>query len=155
MTIAPASFDPDAALARFRRANVEAGAIASFIGQVRPGDANDPTESLALEYYPGLAEREIENFAADALKRWPLKAIEIIHRVGAMAPGEPIVFVAAAADHRRAAFEAVDFLMDYLKSEAPFWKQEKRASGTRWIEPRSEDYADIARWRDGERERKI
>ncbi|MBB5519326.1 molybdenum cofactor biosynthesis protein MoaE [Amphiplicatus metriothermophilus] len=138
-------FDPEAEAAHFRRRCARAGAIATFLGQVR--GENGAVASLALEHYPGLTEAEIGRIAEQACARWPLEAVAIAHRVGVMAPGEPIVFVAAAAAHRRPAFEAVDFLMDYLKSEAPFWKKETGADGSaRWIEPRAEDSRDKARW---------
>lgn len=147
--VSDAPFDPDEALSAFRARHKGAGAIVSFIGDVR-GEGGD-VESLTLDHYPGFTEVEIEKIARAARQRWPLLGISIVHRVGEMAPGEPIVFVAAAAAHRRAAFDSVAFLMDYLKSQAPFWKKETRNGATKWIEPRTEDFADKARWdRDGE-----
>ena len=146
IALRPVAFDVDNALAEFRRANATAGAIASFIGQVRDHANHEHVAELALEHYPGVAEREIADFAQNAAARWPLTAILIVHRVGVMTPGEPIVLVTVAADHRRPAFLAVDFLMDYLKSRAPFWKKETTNAGERWIEPRAEDYSDVKRW---------
>lgn len=138
-------FDPETEAARFRRRCARAGAIVTFLGLTR--GENGAVTSLTLEYYPGLTEAEIGRIAKEACARWPLEAVTIAHRAGAMAPGEPIVFVAAAAVHRRPAFEAVDFLMDYLKSEAPFWKKEVGADGSaRWIEPSAGDRRDKARW---------
>jgi len=142
--IAFAPFDPHTALRAFTERFPEAGAIASFIGQVR-GERGE-VDALILDHYAGVTESEIAKIAEEALSRWPLFGLAIIHRVGEIAPGEPIVFVAAASKGRRAAFQAVDFLMDYLKSEAPFWKKESRGGQTQWIEPRAEDFEDKARW---------
>lgn len=140
--------DPDAAFAAFRRETAGAGAVVSFLGQVRSEDG--AVAALTLEHYPGLTENEIGKIAARAAARWKVSAITIRHRTGAMAPGEPIVFVAAAAPHRRAAFEAADYLMDYLKSAAPFWKRETRGDRSVWIEPRASDYDDRKRWAEKE-----
>ena len=137
-------FDPEGTLARFRHALDDAGAMASFVGLVR---ADDGVDALTLEHYPGFTEQEIDRFARAATTRWPVQRVLIIHRVGALAPGEPIVAVAAASQHRRDAFQCVDYLMDYLKSEAPFWKRETVAGKHRWIEPRRQDYEDKDRWR--------
>ena len=141
-------FDPDEEMRLFRRRYRDAGAVASFLGQVRSESQDGAVTSLQLEHYPGFSEQIIDGTAREATTRWPLMGLRIVHRVGALRPGDPIVFVAAAAAHRRAAFEAVDFLMDYLKSDAPFWKQEVTSAGARWIEPRASDYADRGRWRD-------
>jgi len=145
--ISPEPFDPDEEMRAFRRRYNDAGAIASFLGQVRSEAEGGAVTSLRLEHYPGFAERMIDDFVRQATTRWPLSGLRIVHRVGALHPGDPIVLVAAAAAHRRAAFEAVDFLMDYLKTEAPFWKQEVTGASARWIEPRAGDYADRGRWR--------
>lgn len=145
ITITDCTFEPEVELALFRRSSQAAGAggVVSFTGLVR-GDA----DVLTLSHYAGFTEAQIARIGKQAAKRWPLLAYRVIHRIGAMTPGEPIVFVAAASPHRRAAFEAVDFMMDYLKSEAPFWKQEERAGETHWIEPRREDADDLKRWND-------
>jgi molybdopterin synthase catalytic subunit len=139
-------FDPDAALAAFRQRLEMAGAMTSFLGQVRPTADGAAVGTLELQHYPGQTERGIDDMLTAAEQRWPLEAALVIHRVGSMQPREPIVLVAAASAHRRAAFEAADFLMDYLKSRALFWKSETTANGKAWIEPRDEDYADAARW---------
>lgn len=139
-------FSPEDALRLFRNSRLQAGAIVSFTGQVRGGANGDDVVSLSLEHYPGFTEGKIAEIANEAATRWPLRGLTIIHRVGEMKPGEAIVFVATAADHRRAAFEAADFLMDYLKSEAPFWKRETTQKGEEWIEPHMQDQADKARW---------
>ncbi|MCW2573727.1 MAG: molybdopterin converting factor, subunit 2 [Frankiales bacterium] len=138
------AFDPGAVLTEFCRDRAEVGAVATFTGLARADDG--ATTSLELEAYPGFTEVEIRKVADRARARFGLLDVAVLHRVGQIAPGEPIVFVATAATHRRAAFEACDFLMDYLKSRAPFWKKEHGPDGARWIEPRAEDHADIARW---------
>jgi molybdopterin synthase catalytic subunit len=137
-------FDPGALLTEFSRGRSEIGAVATFTGLAR-GDAGATTQ-LELEAYPGFTEARIEEIAARARVRFELLDLIILHRVGRIAPGEPVVFVATAARHRRAAFEACDFLMDYLKSRAPFWKKEHGPDGARWVEPRAEDHADLKRW---------
>jgi len=137
-------FDPGALLSGFCRGRAEVGAVASFTGIAR-AEAG-ATTVLELEAYPGFTEAEIGRIADQARGRFGLADLLILHRVGRIAPGEPIVFVATAARHRREAFEACDFLMDYLKSRAPFWKKEHGPGGERWIEPRPEDHADVARW---------
>ncbi|WP_372781947.1 molybdenum cofactor biosynthesis protein MoaE [Phenylobacterium sp.] len=137
-------FDPGALLSAFSKGRGEVGAIASFTGLAR-ADAG-ATTLLELEAYPGFTEARIEEIAARARVRFELIDLMVLHRVGQIPAGDPIVFVATAARHRRAAFEACDFLMDYLKSKAPFWKKEHGPDGARWVEPRPEDHADLARW---------
>ena len=136
-------FDPEAELLKFRQSQSKAGAIVSFVGIVRE---DNQTEVLTLSHYPGFTEARIEQFLSAAIERWSLLGAIIIHRVGRMVPGEPIVFVATASAHRRSAFEACDHLMDMLKSEAPFWKSETKAGKTEWIEPRAQDAHDLKRW---------
>ena len=137
-------FDPGALLTEFCRGRSEVGAVATFTGLARA--ETGATTALELDAYPGFTEAEIGKIADRARARFGLDDSLILHRVGRIAPGEPVVFVATAARHRRAAFEACDFLMDYLKSKAPFWKKEHGPDGARWIEPRAEDHADLARW---------
>ena len=137
-------FDPGALLSKFARDRSETGAVATFTGIAR-AEAG-ATTALELEAYPGFTEAEIGKIALGAKARFGLDDFQIVHRIGRIAPGEPVVFVATAARHRRAAFEACDFLMDYLRSRAPFWKKEHGPDGARWVEPRAEDHADIARW---------
>jgi molybdopterin synthase catalytic subunit len=136
-------FDSGAELARIAASCPDAGAIASFTGIVRGADG---VETLELEHHPRLTAKAVEAIGAAARERFALAGLTIIHRYGRLAPGEPIVFVAAAAAHRRAAFEAVDYLMDRLKTEAPFWKREHGPDGAHWIEPRASDLEDRARW---------
>ncbi|CAN7506382.1 molybdenum cofactor biosynthesis protein MoaE [Phenylobacterium sp. LjRoot225] len=137
-------FDPGALLSNFCQGRAEVGAVATFTGLAR-AEAG-ATTVLELEAYPGFTEAAIGKIADQARARFGLADLLILHRVGQIAPGEPIVFVATAASHRREAFEACDFLMDYLKSRAPFWKKEHGPDGVRWIEPRAQDHADVARW---------
>jgi molybdopterin synthase catalytic subunit len=124
----------------------QTGAVASFVGLVRGGD---DLVALTLEHYPGMTEREIARIAEDAQRRWALTGITVIHRIGRLAVGERIVLVAVAAAHRGSAFEACEFLMDYLKTRAPFWKQEERGGASAWVEAKSADDAAAARWRKG------
>ncbi len=119
----------------------------SFIGLVRDHASTGDVTTLHLQAYSPMTENGIQQAVANANERWDLCGVHIIHRTGDMAPGDPIVFVAAASAHRRSAFEAADFLMDYLKTEAIFWKKEATSSGTHWIDPRAEDYTDSERWK--------
>jgi molybdopterin synthase catalytic subunit len=135
--------DPAALLAAFTRDATGAGAIASFTGLVR---GEDGVSELWLDHHPRLTEQVLAEIAEDARLRFEVTALKIIHRVGGVAVGEPIVFVAAAARHRRAAFEAVDYMIDRLKTDVPFWKREQRGDKGSWIEARPQDDADRARW---------
>lgn len=141
--ILPEVMDPAASLAELCGRDSEAGAISSFIGQVRSGD---DLIALELEHYPGVTEAALEGIAQAAMQRWSLTEARIIHRVGRMEVGEPIVLVAAAAPHRRAALAAVEFMIDVLKTQAPFWKKEYTRTGSHWIEPRDEDHAAAEGW---------
>jgi len=142
------TFDPGVLLSEFSRGRSEVGAVATFTGLARAEAGS--TTILELEAYPGFTEAEIGKIADKARRRFGLDDLMILHRAGQIPAGEPVVFVATAARHRRAAFEACDFLMDYLKSQAPFWKKEHGRDGARWIEPHERDHADLARW-DAER----
>ena len=121
-----------------------AGAVASFTGLVR--SENGAVSGLELDHYPALTDKTVEAIGEDARRRFDLEDLVIVHRHGSLGPGEPIVFVAAAAAHRRSAFDAVDYMMDRLKTEAPFWKREHGPDGARWIEAREADVKDRARW---------
>lgn len=144
--LSPELIDPVALSAEFQSALKGAGAIATFIGLVRPeGEKN--VEALFLDHAPGLTESAIQEAVDEALGRWPLIAVTVAHRVGRVDAGAPVVFVATAAEHRRAAFESCDFLMDYLKTDAPFWKKQIGRGGEEWIEPAQQDYTDRGRWR--------
>ena len=122
----------------------EVGALASFVGIVR-GD--DGLTAMTLEHYPGMTEREIAQHVKEAGTRWPLEGVTVIHRIGTLKPGDRIVLVAVASRHRAAAFEACAFLMDYLKTRAPFWKQEERGTSRSWVEAKSSDDNAAERWR--------
>src|SRR4051812_3369748 len=137
-------FDPGAQLTEFCRGRSEVGGVATFTGIARAEQG--ATVALELEAYPGFTEAEIGKTALQAKARFGLDDFAILHRIGRIAPGEPVVFVATAARHRRAAFEACDFLMDYLKPRAPFWKKEHGPDGARRDEPREQDHADLKRW---------
>ena len=139
-------FDAARELAAFVARVDGAGAVASFVGLVRGGSGGDELSVLELEHYHPLTERTVAAIGAEARDRFALIGHVILHRTGSLAPGEPIVFVAAAATHRRAAFEAVDYMMDRLKTEAPFWKREHGPNGSRWMEARDGDLRDRARW---------
>jgi molybdopterin synthase catalytic subunit len=135
-------FDTSAEIARLSQGRTEVGAVASFTGICRGGDI----AAMTLEHYPGMAEAEIERHVAEAEARWPLLGVTVIHRYGRLVPGDNIVLVATASQHREAAFAAAEFLMDYLKTRAPFWKKEERAGGDGWVEARQSDAAAAARW---------
>ena len=135
-------FEPGALLTAFCAGRSRTGAVVSFTGLTRGGDVT----RLELEAYPGFTEAEIGRIAETARARFGLHDLLVVHRIGEIAPGEAIVFVATAAAHRREAFEAADHLMDYLKTRAPFWKKEHGPDGARWIEPTPRDLADAARW---------
>ncbi len=143
-------FDPAARLAHFTHGTAGAGAIVSFTGLARAAARDGtPVALLLLESYREVTLASMRAIADDAAARFAVTAIDIVHRSGTIAPGEPIVFVATAAAHRRAAFEAADYLMDRLKTEAVFWKSEQGPDGARWIEPTTEDLADAGRWTRG------
>lgn len=144
ITLTHEPFEPGALLTAFCAGRDETGAVASFIGLARA--EKGAALALELEAYPGFTDTAIAAFANEAKSRFGLQDYTIVHRVGRIAPGEAIVFVATAAAHRRAAFEACDFLMDYLKSRAPFWKKEHGPDGGRWIEPTAQDRTDAQRW---------
>jgi molybdopterin synthase catalytic subunit len=138
-------FDVSAEIAALSEGRIDIGAVASFTGKVR-GDGD--LMALHLEHYPAMTVREIETHIAEANARWPLMGVRVVHRVGRLQPGDNIVFVAAASAHRKDAFEAADFLMDYLKTRAPFWKFEERAGGDGdWVAARTSDDDSVKRWR--------
>ena len=150
--ITEAPIDVAAETAALSRGRNDAGALVTFTGICRGEEEGAPIAALVLEHYPGMAEDEIKRHVEEANKRWPLLAVRIAHRVGRVAPGETIVFVAAASAHRQAAFAAAEFLMDYLKTRAPFWKKVERADGTHWVAARQTDDAAAARWKKAGRE---
>jgi molybdopterin synthase catalytic subunit len=139
-------FEPAALLEAFTRGRTQAGAIVSFTGLARAATAGQAVTRLELDAYPRLTLPAIEAMVEDAKARFEVQDVLVVHRYGPIEPGEAIVFVATAAEHRRAAFEAADYLMDRLKTEAPFWKKERGPDGDRWIEARAVDHEDVARW---------
>jgi molybdopterin synthase catalytic subunit len=139
-----ADFDIGAELARLREGRTDIGAIVTFTGTVR--DQAGAVEEMTLEHYPGMTEAELARIEAEANARWPLQASLIVHRHGALKPGDNIVLVITASEHRDAAFEAARFLMDYLKSRAPFWKREQGPGGARWVEASEEDENAAEQW---------
>src|SRR5215218_9264081 len=136
--IQQADFDVAQEIAALSKGRTDVGAVVSFSGICRGTEGAEPIAALTLEHYPGMAE--------EAIARWPLQGLTFVHRFGRIVPGENIVLVVTASSHRQAAFEAAEFLMDYLKTSAPFWKREESAKGTSWIEARSHDDDAAARW---------
>ncbi|MDG4854863.1 MULTISPECIES: molybdenum cofactor biosynthesis protein MoaE [unclassified Mesorhizobium] len=140
-------FDVAAEIAALTEGRADIGAVVTFSGLCR--DEQGALAALELEHYPGMAEAEIGRIATEAIGRWPLQGLTVVHRHGKIAPGENIVLVVAASAHRQAAFEAANFLMDYLKSRAPFWKKEHRADGSEggWVEAKEADDEAADRWK--------
>jgi molybdopterin synthase catalytic subunit len=138
-------FDIGLEIERTRGERTDIGAIVSFTGTVRETKGERIT-AMTLEHYPGMTERELERIEQQACKRWPITACTVIHRFGRLEPGDNIVLVVTASAHRQAAFEAAAFLMDYLKTSAPFWKSEQTPDGPRWVEARDTDDAAARRW---------
>ncbi|SDR34397.1 molybdenum cofactor biosynthesis protein MoaE [Pseudovibrio sp. Tun.PSC04-5.I4] len=144
--VQPDDFDVSAETKKLTAGRQDVGAIVTFTGLCR--DEGGTLDALELEHYPGMSEAQISKFAEQAVERWPITGLTIIHRVGKIPPGENIVLVIATSSHRRAAFEAADFLMDFLKTQAPFWKKEHLKSATEgtWVEAKAADDADADRW---------
>ena len=139
-------FDAGALIAATHRANPKVGAVATFVGLVRDVNEGSDVSEMTLEHYPGMTERAIEGICRDAAARWDILDARVVHRVGTLRPTEPIVIVVVASGHRRDAFEACEFIMDFLKTRAPFWKKERTGSGERWVEARTSDDEAAARW---------
>jgi molybdopterin synthase catalytic subunit len=139
-------FDVAHEIAALSQGRTDIGAVVTFSGICRGAEGGDDIAALTLEHYPGMAEAEIKRHANEALSRWPLQGLTVIHRFGRITPGQNIVLVVTASQHRQAAFEAAEFLMDYLKTSAPFWKQEESAKGKGWVEASVQDDAAAARW---------
>jgi len=139
-------FDIAQEIAALTSGRNDVGAVVTFSGICRGSENGEPIAALTLEHYPEMAEAEIKRHTDEAMSRWPLTGLTVVHRVGRITPGENIVLVLAASAHRQAAFQAAEFLMDYLKANAPFWKREESARGTSWIEARDHDDTAAARW---------
>ena len=144
--IQQADFDVAREISALTKGHTDIGAVVSFSGICRGSEGGETIAALTLEHYPGMAEAEIARHVDTAMSRWPLSGVSVIHRVGRIAPGENIVLVLTASEHRQAAFQAAEFLMDYLKANAPFWKREESLKGASWIEARGHDDAAAARW---------
>jgi molybdopterin synthase catalytic subunit len=149
ISIQIADFDAGVELARLRADDPQVGAACCFVGAVRDrhaGGAEAEVQALELEHYPGMTERAIRTMAEQALQRFALRGVRVIHRIGRLALQDQIVLVAVTAMHRGAAFQGCEFLIDYLKTQAPFWKKESTSQGARWVEARADDDAALARW---------
>lgn len=140
-------FDAVAEARKLSDGRTDVGALVTFTGICRGNEGTEPIAALTLEHYPGMAEAEIERHVAEAITRWPLLGVTVIHRHGRIMPGDDIMMVATASSHREAAFAAADFLMDYLKTRAPFWKQVEKADGKIWVEAKATDDVAAARWK--------
>ena len=146
VTVQTADFDLGAEVAALRAGDPAVGAIAAFVGTVRDRNDGLGVSAMELEHYPGMTERAIEAMIDQALRRFDIRAARVVHRVGRLDPEDQIMMVAVTAAHRSEAFQACEFLMDYLKTQAPFWKKEQTPAGARWVDARSSDDAAIARW---------
>ena len=140
------ALDVGAEVEQMTRGRTEIGAVVTFTGLCRADENGAPIAALTLEHYPGMAEAEIARHVEEATARWPLLGVTVVHRCGRIEPGETIVLVATASSHRQAAFAAASFLMDYLKTRAPFWKQVEGADGATWVEAKATDDAAAERW---------
>ncbi len=146
ISVQTAPFDLNAEVAALYAANPKVGAVATFLGLVRDVNEGDGVATLTLEHYPGMTEKALAKIVDEAQGRWDILDCTVIHRVGELKPTEPIVLVAVASSHRQGAFAACAFIMDYLKTQAPFWKKEVTPQGERWVEARESDDAAAARW---------
>ncbi|MDO8933035.1 MAG: molybdopterin synthase catalytic subunit MoaE [Rhodocyclaceae bacterium] len=148
VSVQETDFDVGAEIAALGEGDVGAGAVASFVGLVRAGD--DGIAAMTLEHYPGMTEKSLDEIVATAGQRWQLRRVRVIHRIGRLVPGDRIVFVGVTSAHRGDAFAACEFIMDYLKTRAPFWKKEETPAGGRWVDARETDDAAAARWEPGD-----
>ncbi|AQZ96269.1 molybdopterin synthase catalytic subunit MoaE [Halopseudomonas phragmitis] len=141
-----ACFDPGQLLNQLHADQLGVGAVVGFVGYVRDFNDGQEVAGMLLEHYSGMTEKALGKIVDLARERWPLLTVEVLHRVGRLEPGEPIVFVGVSSAHREAAFEACHFIIDYLKTQAPFWKKEDTADGPRWVDARESDDAALKRW---------
>lgn len=146
VSIQTEDFDLSAEITALRRENKGVGAVCSFVGTVRDRNEGDQVSSMELEHYPGMTEKSIEAMVDEALRRFDIFGARVIHRVGLLQPLDQIVLVAVTSAHRGQSFQACEFLMDYLKTQAPFWKKEETAQGARWVDARVSDDVALARW---------
>jgi molybdopterin synthase catalytic subunit len=143
-------FDPFAEQDAMRRSQPQVGALVAFVGLMRDLNQGDQVRAMTLEHYPGMTEQALEAIADEAKRRWQIEGIRIIHRVGRLEPEDPIVLVAVSSRHRGDAFRACELIIDYLKTDAPFWKKELTDSGERWVTERDTDQGARARWQSGQ-----
>lgn len=143
------AFDPGAETAAVHDGNPRVGGVVSFLGLMRDLNQGVAVQAMRLEHYPGMTEKALQRIVAEARARWDLAAVRVVHRVGEVCPQDPIVLVAVAARHRGEAFRACEFIIDYLKTRAPFWKKERTADGERWVAARGSDAQAQARWTPG------
>jgi molybdopterin synthase catalytic subunit len=141
--------EPAVESARVHAGDAQVGGVVTFLGLMRDMNEGDRVESMTLEHYPGMTERALQAIAEEALRRWDLAAVRVVHRVGELAPRDPIVLVAVASRHRGDAFRACELIIDYLKTRAPFWKKERTAAGERWVRARESDAVAEERWSPG------
>ncbi len=146
VSVQETDFDVGAEIAALSADRCDVGAVASFVGLVRDANDGSGVHAMTLEHYPGMTERSLEGIVAQAKARWPLLAVRVVHRHGRLEPADRIVFVGVASAHRGAAFAACEFIMDYLKTQAPFWKREETPTGARWVDAREADDSAAARW---------
>lgn len=146
ITVDAADFDSKALSARLTQQNDDIGALATFVGLVRRGQGETHIDAMLLEHYPGMTEKSLQKISVQAFERWPISGVEIYHRIGRLLPGEQIVFVGVTSRHRQAAFDACAFIMDYLKTEAPFWKKELKDGIGVWVDARESDQHARERW---------
>jgi len=144
--IQEADFDVSTEIAALRKGDAQVGAVVTFLGTVRDMNEGSAVKEMALEHYPGMTEKSLEEIASQAKERWNIRSSLIIHRVGSLHPEDQIVLVAVTSSHRGEAFAACEFIMDYLKIAAPFWKKEETSEGGRWVDARVTDDAAMARW---------
>ena len=149
VSVQQADFDVGAEIAALSHGRNEVGAVASFVGLVRDISGGSDVAAMTLEHYPGMTEKSLEDIVEQAELRWSLYAVRVIHRFGRLEPGERIVFVGVAGAHRGESFAACEFIMDYLKTRAPFWKREETPDGARWVDARDSDDSAAARWEHG------
>jgi molybdopterin synthase catalytic subunit len=147
VSVQAADFDVGAEIATLSADDVDAGAVASFVGLVRQDRYDGTVAAMTLEHYPGMTEQALTEIIVQARERWEVRRVRVIHRVGRLLPGERIVFVGVASSHRHDAFAACEFIMDYLKTQAPFWKKEETPAGGRWVDARESDDVAASRWK--------
>ncbi|MBI1173795.1 MAG: molybdenum cofactor biosynthesis protein MoaE [Sideroxydans sp.] len=150
ISIQTADFDLAAELAALRKSSAQTGALVSFVGLVRDFSSDEKIEGIYLEHYPGMCEKALQKIIGEAQQRWHLLDVRIIHRIGQLLPNDQIVLVATASTHRADAFAACEFIIDYLKTAAPFWKREQTAHGTKWLDTKDTDIQRMRRWHNGE-----